>query len=52
MRTIIEKSCHEVYRTLVCWCVRSAELGKQRTAAGNERQLLGASVIDSTDECI
>lgn len=52
MRTVIEESCHEVYRTLVCWCLRSAELGKKRTAAGNQRQLSDASVIDTTEECI
>jgi len=53
MRTIIEGSCHEVYRIfLVCWFLRSDELGKQRTAAANQSQLSNASVIDIIEEYI
>lgn len=38
--------CHEVYSTfLVSWCIKSAELAKQRTAAGNQNQLSNVLLI-------
>lgn len=45
--------CHEVYSTfLVSRCLKSAELAKQRTAAGNQNQLSHTSVTDITEEYI
>lgn len=53
MRTVIKGGRHEVYSTfLVCLCVKSADLEKQKTAAGNQGQLSKLSVIEIVEEYV